>query len=99
MTEARRRASAQDETDDDADGLYQDVQEAAREVEDFLGEQMKERPYATLATAVGVGYALGLPRGAFALLAGLLSRMAVGQFQNLFEEAPSARPRRRRRTR
>jgi hypothetical protein len=76
-------------------GIYRDAQEAAREIGDFIGEQMSERPYATLFTALGVGYALGLPRGAVALIAGLLSRVAMGQFETLVEEAPSARKRRR----
>ena len=96
MTEATRRRASSRNGESQVEGVYQDVQEAARELEDFLGERMKERPYATLAAAAGVGYALGLPRGAVALLAGLYSRMALGWFQTLLEEAPSSRTRRRR---
>jgi len=99
MTEATRRRASSREVEPESEGIYEDVQEAAREIEDFLGERMKERPYATLAAAAGVGYALGLPRGAVALLAGLYSRMALGWFHTLLEEAPSNRTRRRRRTR
>ena len=76
--------------------FYREARDAARELEQFLGEQMEQRPYSTLATAAAIGYALGLPRGAVALLAGLYSRMALGWFETLFEEAPATRARRRR---
>jgi hypothetical protein len=85
-------------TDRPAD-FYRDAREAARELQEFIGEQMDQRPYSTLAAAAAVGYAFGLPRGAVALLAGLYSRMALGWFETLFEEAPATRARRRRRTR
>ena len=75
--------------------LYQEARDAARELEQFLGEQMEQRPSSTLAAAAAIGYALGLPRGAVALLAGLYSRMALGWFETLFEEAPATRARRR----
>jgi hypothetical protein len=88
MTEATRRRTASRQAEAEPEGIYDDVQEAAREIGDFLGENMRERPYA-----------LGLPRGAIALLAGLYSRMALGWFQTFLEEAPSTRTRRRRRTR
>jgi hypothetical protein len=85
----------------EASAFYRDVQDAADEVGEFIEEQMKERPYVALAAAAAVGYALGLPRGALALLTGVGSRLALGWFQTLLEEAPSARTsaRRRRSTR
>lgn len=96
-----RRSGAEQSTGVDADGLYEEVQEAAEEVGEFLTEQMSENPYLALAAAAALGYALGLPRGALALLTGLGSRVALGWFENLFEESPSARatPKRRRRSR
>jgi len=89
----RRGAAAQAST---ADELYREVQDAADEVGEFIGEQMKERPYMALGAAVAIGYGLGLPRGALALLAGLGSRVAMRWLETLLEEAPSARYARRR---
>ena len=43
----------------EARALATGLEEAADEIEDFLREQMEERPYATLATAAGIGYVLG----------------------------------------
>jgi hypothetical protein len=75
----------------EASAFYRDVQDAADEVGEFIEEHMKERPYVALAAAAAVGYALGLPRGALAVLTGLGSRLAMGWVQTLLEEAPSAR--------
>ena len=82
------RQSAQAETD--STDFYQEAKEVAKELDDFLVEQMAERPYVALGAAAAIGYALGLPRGALALLTGLGSRMAWGWVESLFLEPPSA---------
>lgn len=89
MTQRRARAADPD----------LNLPDAARELKEFIGEQMDQRPYAALGAAAAVGYALARPRGAVALLASLYSRMALGWFETLFEEAPSKRATRQRRTR
>ena len=43
----------------DAQALAAAVQDAARDWDRYLTEQVEERPYATLGVAVGVGYVLG----------------------------------------
>ena len=43
----------------DARALTSSVEQAVDEIESFLSTQMERRPYATLATASGVGYVTG----------------------------------------
>ena len=70
----------------DARGLASTLEEAFDEIQDYLREQLEQRPYATLAAASGIGYILGggLPSRLTGLLFGWGSRvaltMAVQQF-------------------
>lgn len=43
----------------DAEALAQSVQDAAGQVENSIAENMRERPWSTLAVAAGVGFVLG----------------------------------------
>jgi hypothetical protein len=99
VTAAERRIDASEDAEVEIGEFYAELREAAKEVGTFIGDQMNERPYATLAAATAVGYALGIPRGAAALLAGLYSRMALGWLENLFELPPQTSAKKRRRTR
>jgi len=63
----------------DARGLASTVEEAFDEIQDYVREQLQQRPYATLATASGIGYILGggLPSRLTGLLFGWGSRIAL----------------------
>ena len=63
----------------DAHALAAAVQEASDEVERYLTEQVKERPYTTLGVAAGVGYVLGggLRSRVTAVLLGAATRLAM----------------------
>ena len=63
----------------DARGLASTVEEAFDEIQDYLREQLEQRPYATLAAASGIGYILGggLPSRLTGLLFGWGTRVAL----------------------
>jgi hypothetical protein len=60
---------------DDAERLAADARAARHQVEDFLTQQMRTRPYRTLLVAVGAGYVLG--GGLASRLTRQLVRMAI----------------------
>jgi hypothetical protein len=99
VTAERRSRTTEDDAEVEIGEFYAELREAAKEVGEFIGEQMSERPYATLAAATAMGYALGIPRGAAGLLAGLYSRMALGWLENLFAAPPQSSAMKRNRTR
>jgi ElaB/YqjD/DUF883 family membrane-anchored ribosome-binding protein len=59
--------------------LASTVEEAFEEIEEYLREQMEQRPYVALAAASGIGYVLGggLPSRLTGLLIGWGSRIAL----------------------
>jgi len=63
----------------DASRLATHVQDLGSDIEGFLAGQVRERPYATLAAAAGVGYVLGGGLGSrLTLLAfGVATRLAM----------------------
>jgi ElaB/YqjD/DUF883 family membrane-anchored ribosome-binding protein len=66
----------------DAQHLASTMEQAVDEIGQFLREQADQRPYASLATAAGVGYVLGggVPSRLTGFLFGLGSRLAIEMF-------------------
>jgi len=63
----------------DARNLATHVQEAGSDLERFIGEQVRQRPYAALAASAGIGYVLGggLSSKLTVLLLGMATRFGM----------------------
>lgn len=74
----------------EADRLAEALRRARAEWEDLLRHRLKERPYATIAVAVGLGYVVGggLAPGVIRSVVGIGGRMAAGILMQRLLAAP-----------
>ncbi len=74
----------------DAHALVADLQEAADAAQHFIADEMKRKPYTTLAVAAGIGYVLGggLSSRATGFLISTGARLAIAIAARQLADAP-----------